>query len=494
MPQGVLGVNIGNHSVKVVELTRRGNSFVVQNLLTAPTQEAVVSGEVIQPDVVGQILKDLLTAANVRTRSAVVAVGGQTGVIVRVTELPKMTRRELAQAIPLEIERHLPFPSGTAIQAYTLLKEPEEVAEGEQIPVLFAAAREDLVNAYLMALQEAGLSPIGVEAEPLALARAVYAAQGFGLRDGQGGQISVVVNIGYEGTEISFLEGAKLIFTRLVPVGGRHLTEDIRDQLGLSTEEAERLKIEEGTAWVEQPPMPAPPATPTGLETQALPPSPVPPTPIPTERELPAPTAATEPTPSAPPPISFDLPEEPSPSPPTPPTLDFSLEFEPSPPSTSPQSPPSPTTEPLEFLPSAPPPSETPAPGLRAPQQEGGEVSAGGWAPPPTPEAVPIAVAVHHAISNRLVELAGEIARSVEFLASQRPNLMVTRVYLAGGGALLRELDRFLEMQLGVPVERLNPFQNMDLSAVAGRLGRDYLEQTAPLYAVAVGLALWAYL
>jgi Tfp pilus assembly PilM family ATPase len=107
---------------------------------------------------------------------------------------------------------------------------------------------------------------------------------------------------------------------------------------------------------------------------------------------------------------------------------------------------------------------------------------------------VPIAVAVHHAISNRLVELAGEIARSVEFLASQRPNLTVTRVYLAGGGALLRELDRFLEMQLGVPVERLNPFQNMDLSAVAGRLGRDYLEQTAPLYAVAVGLALWAYL
>lgn len=489
MPQGVLGVNIGNHSVKVVELTRRGNSFVVQHVLTAPTQEAVVSGEVIQPDVVGQILKELLKAAGVRTRSAVVSVGGQTGVIVRVTELPKMTHRELAQAIPLEIERHLPFQAGTAVQDYAILKDLDEVAEGEQIPVLFAAARDDLVNAYLMALQEAGLAPIGVEVEPLALARAVYAAQGFGLRDGQAEQVYVVVNLGYDGMEISFLEGTKLIFTRLVPLGGRHLSEDIRDHLGVSIEEAERLKIEEGTAWIEQPPMPTPPVAPTGLETQSLPQSSVPPSPAPMELELPTSLPEPEPSPSASPTISFDLPEEPSPPPSTPPTLDFSLEFEPSPPTPS-----SSSAAPSEFLPSPSPPSEPAPAGPRLWSPQGGEMSAGEWTPSPTPEAVPIAVAIHNAMSNRLMELAGEIARSVEFLASQRPNLTVARVYLAGGGALLRDLDRFLEAQLGVPVERLNPFRYMDLSAVAERLGRDYLEQTAPLYAVAVGLALWAYL
>jgi type IV pilus assembly protein PilM len=507
MAQSVLGVNMGNHSVKVVELARRGNSFIVQNLLIAPTQEAIVEGEVIQPDVLGQILRDLLRSAGVKTRSAIVSVGGQRGVIVRVTELPKMSRRELTQAIPLEIERHLPFQSGAAVQAYTLLKEPEEVAEGEQIPVLFAAAREDLVDAYLMALKEAGLSPIGVEAEPLALARAVYAAQGFGVRDGQGDQISVVVNIGYEGTEISFLEGAKLIFTRLVPVGGRHLTEDIRDHLGLSTEEAERLKIEEGTAWIEQPPTPTPP-TMAGAETQVIPPAPPPMAtePLPTF-EMPSAEVPSSPE-TLSPAISFDLPTEATPSPDlsaesppspaAPPALDFSLEFEPSPPTTSPSpptppSPPSPTvTTPLEFGAPTPSAPEQVTPGLWTPGE--GEVTGSGWEAPAVPEVVPLHVSIYNAMSGQLLSLADEIVRSVEFLASQRPNLTVARIYLAGGGALLRDLDRFLQERLGVSVERLNPFQYMDVSPVAGRFGHDYLEQTAPLYAVAVGLALWAYL
>jgi len=482
MAQTVLGVNMGNHSVKVVELTRRGNSFVVQNLLVAPTQDAIVEGEVIQPDVVGQILKELLKGAGVKTRSAVISVGGQRGVIVRVTELPKITRRELAQAIPLEIERHLPFQAGTAVHAYTLLKEPEEVAEGEQIPVLFAAAREDLVNAYLMALQEAGLSPVGVEVEPLALTRAVYAAQGFGLRDGRGNQVVAVVNIGYEGTEISFVEGTNLIFTRWVPVGGRHLTEDIRDHLGLSTEEAERIKVEEATAWVEQPQL-QPPQPVAESEAPAVPP---PSTPTASEASPTFELPSAEPSP---PTISFDLPTEPTPPSAAPPPLDFSLEFEP----TQPPPPSAPATTPLEFLPSQTPPTAPSQPELQ-PAAEATGIPSGEWTPPLAPESVPLPVAIYNAISPRLIELAGEIARSVEFLASQRPNLAVAHVYLAGGGALLKDLDRFLEAQLGVPVERLNPFQYMDLSPVAGRLGRDYLEQVAPLYAVAVGLALWAYL
>lgn len=461
MPKSVLGINMGNHSIKVVELARRGNSLVMQNLLVAPTQEAIVSGELVQPDVVALTLKDGLRNAGVRTRETVVAVGGQTGVIVRVTELPKMTRGELMRAIPLEIERHLPFPSGEVIQDYVLLKTPEEVAEGEQIPILFAAARADLVDAYLMAIQQAGLSPLAVEVEPLAALRALQAARGFGAEDGREGQVSILVNIGHEGTEISFVEGNTLIFTRFVPSGGRHLTEDIRDQLGMDLEEAERVKIELGTAWVEQPPTAAPP----GTETQALPPQP--------EKAPPAEALKPpepEPKETKPPTISFELPTEEAPPEPTVPSFDFSLPTEPSAPS-------------LEFLPTQPLSVPTPP----TPTIPAGERAA------PVPELMPTHQLVYNAISPRLIELAGEIARSVEFLMSQRPNITVGEIYLLGGGALLKDLDKFLEAQLGVRVIRLNPFRYIDTSPVAMRLGQDYLNQMAPLYSVAVGLALWAY-
>jgi len=488
MPKSVLGINMGNHSIKVVELTRRGNSFVVQNLLTAPTKEAIVSGEMIQPDVVAATLKELLRSAGVKTKDAVIAIGGQSGVVVRVTELPKMPRRELLKAIPLEIERHLPFQSGGVVQDYVLLREPEEVAEGEQIPVLFAAARADLVDAYLAAIQQAGLSPIAVEVEPLAAARALFAARGFGLTDGQSGRISVLVNIGYEGTEISFIEGGAVIFTRIVPFGGRHLTEDLRDHLGMDLEEAERVKIEQATAWLERPETP-PTAAPTGLETQVTPavtqpvPPVVPPPPAPVaEEELPSLSfeIPSEQRPEQT--VSFELPAEPAPPKPEEkeqvPSLEFSLPEEQ--PAAQPQAPT------LEFLPGQPAEIGIQPPAAPAPEE---------WLPPqPSAEALPIQELIYNAINPRLFELAGEIARSVEFLMSQRHNVVVDEVYLLGGGALLKDLDKFLQTQLGVPVVRLNPFKYMDASPVTSRMGRDYVEQVAPVFAVAVGLALWAYL
>jgi len=493
MPKSVLGINMGNHAIKVVELTRRGNSFVVQNLLTAPTKEAIVSGEMIQPDVVAATLKDLLKTAGIRTKEAVISVGGQTGVVVRVTELPKMPRKELVKAIPLEIERHLPFQSANMVQDYTLLREPEEVEEGGQIPILFAAARADLVDAYLAAVGQAGLSPFAVEVEPLAAARAFFAARGFGLRDGEHGRVSVLVNIGYEGTEISFVEGATLIFTRLVPFGGRHLTEDIRDHLGLDPEEAERLKIEQGVAWIERavPPAEVPSVA---VEEPVAPPTPptqpVPPVALPSQEEAPTLTfeLPTESTPKEAPPISFELPPEVAPlaekkEESQAPSLEFSLPLpgeEPSPPPPPPTPSPAPSLEfaPAEFGIQAPPPPPT---------EE--------WVPTPPPtEALPIHELIYNAISARLLELAGEIARSVEFLMSQRPNITVDEVYLLGGGALLKDLDKFLQAHLGIPVVPLNPFRYMDVSPVTSRLGRDYVERMAPMYAVAIGLALWAYL
>lgn len=492
MPKSVLGINLGNHSIKVVELTRRGNSFVVQNLLSAPTKEAIVSGEIIQPDVVTLTLKDLLRTAGVRTKEAVVAVGGQSGVVVRVTELPKMPRKELMKAIPLEIERHLPFQSSGVVQDYALLKEPEEVTEGGQIPILFAAARADLVDVYMLAVQQAGLSPIAVEVEPLAAARSFFAARGFGLTDGQPGRVSVLVNIGYEGTEISFVEGGAVIFTRFVPVGGRHLTEDLRDHLGMDLEEAERVKIEQATAWIEKPAAPEPEVQ-TGAETQVPPTAtqqvpPVVPPPPPTE-ELPSlsiefPTEEQQSEQK----ISFELPTEPVAKPEekeeSPPSLEFSLPLPEEQPPTPAREEPS-----LEFVPGQPtgegelsvqtPPAFTP--------EE--------WAPSPTPaQTPPIQELIFNAISPHLYELAGEIARSVEFLISQRSEVIVDEVYLLGGGALLKDLDKFLQNQLGVPVVRLNPFRYMDTSPVASKMKLERVEQVAPIYAVAVGLALWAYL
>ena len=54
-------------------------------------------------------------------------------------------------------------------------------------------------------------------------------------------------------------------------------------------------------------------------------------------------------------------------------------------------------------------------------------------------------------------DLLVEVQRSIDFYLSQGSDRVVTKIFLCGGTANLKELDRFLNRELNVPVEIFNP-------------------------------------
>ncbi len=90
---------------------------------------------------------------------------------------------------------------------------------------------------------------------------------------------------------------------------------------------------------------------------------------------------------------------------------------------------------------------------------------------------------VSQAVGQVARDLVAEVHRSVDFYLSQGPDRSIGRIMLAGGTARLKNLDKHLAQELKVPVSVLNPF-----SFVKG--GENVPEDLAPLFGVAVGLAL----
>jgi len=83
-------------------------------------------------------------------------------------------------------------------------------------------------------------------------------------------------------------------------------------------------------------------------------------------------------------------------------------------------------------------------------------------------------------------ELVGEVRRSIDYYQAQTGGeKSVDKVMLSGGSSRLKNLDRFLSDELGLPVDINNPFRGIDTTRVPGRDWQDL----APLFAVAVGLA-----
>ncbi len=94
---------------------------------------------------------------------------------------------------------------------------------------------------------------------------------------------------------------------------------------------------------------------------------------------------------------------------------------------------------------------------------------------------------VMHAVNS---EVAGEIARTVDYYKSTAGEGEVDRLLLCGGGALAKGLVEELQERMQIKVELVNPFGEIDCSAADGEASE--LEAMGPMAAVGVGLALRA--
>lgn len=97
-------------------------------------------------------------------------------------------------------------------------------------------------------------------------------------------------------------------------------------------------------------------------------------------------------------------------------------------------------------------------------------------------------------VANAIMGVAGQLSSLIQstlMIARAQvklSDLKIDRVLLAGGGASLKGLDRYLQQAMGVPVERFDPFAISDLSQLPDD-ERALAEKAPHEFAVAVGLA-----
>jgi type IV pilus assembly protein PilM len=95
---------------------------------------------------------------------------------------------------------------------------------------------------------------------------------------------------------------------------------------------------------------------------------------------------------------------------------------------------------------------------------------------------------VERVLGSVAEQMAGEIQRSLDFYASTAADSHLAKVLLSGGTAKIPALFKTIEQRVGVPVEILNPFKNIEIDN--RRFDPAHIMDIAPTAAVAVGLAL----
>ena len=248
----VVGLNIGNETIKAVELRGKGLDIAVTALGSIATPpDCLSNGVILNPVSLASALRDLFAQSGIKTRNVISSVSGSGALVVRVLEVPRMSDTELVENMNTDLERYIPFPPNEVVKDFRPLRELPSDPDSPNMEVLLAAAQNEVIDQHLQVLRDAKIEPQAIDVEPLAAARAIF----FDASKNNGSEpfvdynvATAVVNIGATNTEISVLRGDILVFTRSVPVGGHSMTQALADTLGLAWPDAEQLKIEMGDA------------------------------------------------------------------------------------------------------------------------------------------------------------------------------------------------------------------------------------------------------
>jgi general secretion pathway protein L len=222
--KNVLGLDLGSHDAKAVEIRQSLRSFEVIALRNRPGPDAAAAGD---PEFVrGFVSQHLLS-----TEHVVAALRGDR-ISSRRISLPFTETKKIAAAIPFEVEEDLPFDIGDCLIDWETVR-----SDRSSVEVIANVATRAEVARTVETLREAGCPPHTLEAEGLVLSNLAALFDLGGTR--------MLVDLGHEKTTFCTMVDGAAVAARTIPVAGRHLSEAIARDRGLTHAEAERVKCEE---------------------------------------------------------------------------------------------------------------------------------------------------------------------------------------------------------------------------------------------------------
>lgn len=233
--KSTLGIDIGSHNIKLIELGKDGDNKV--SLLSAgsmPTPPKSLSSSLsADQESIVYVLKQLVKETGAKSTEVSIALP-ESQVFTRVIEVPALSQRELTSALKWEAEQYIPLPLDQVNLDFTVLRDEKTTGTGK-MDVLLVAAPKTLLEKYLTIIEQADLVPVSAETEILAATRAL-------VRGVPNLKHVMIVSLGAQSTDIAIVKSGVLLFARSIGAAGDALTRSLMESMEFSAVQSEEYK------------------------------------------------------------------------------------------------------------------------------------------------------------------------------------------------------------------------------------------------------------
>jgi len=251
-----VGIDIGTSSIKIVELSKDGGRFKLENYgffeLESIEEALSVAGSLVKSHVarlsdndLAWGIKEIFKRSKMSARDAVASLPSFSTFATTVT-MPYLSEKDMAKTIGFEARKYVPLPLDDVVLDWSIINiaangNPQPGDSGLQpvsakpptVEVFLVAVPKQETERYKSIMKNASLNLRALELENAALIRALV-----------GNDLSslAIINIGGRSTSILIVDTGFERVSHNYEIGGFEITRSISKSLNVSLKRAEELK------------------------------------------------------------------------------------------------------------------------------------------------------------------------------------------------------------------------------------------------------------
>ncbi len=236
-----IGVDLGSHNIRLLQLSRRGDDVVALAAASAPQPVIEPGGDASQRiAAVALCIRKLLSGNGFAGRQAVACLSGEV-IQYKNVRLPRMPAEELRSAAEWEATDRLKLVDGAAMVRYY---DAGEVRQGEESreELILMAASTAAVETQMRMLTQAGLQPMALDVEPSALARALAGMDDDALANDAETPPRLILDVGFSASKVVIIRQGRIVFYKPIDIGGHKFDQAIAKHLNLDVAQAAELR------------------------------------------------------------------------------------------------------------------------------------------------------------------------------------------------------------------------------------------------------------
>jgi len=235
------GIDISDLSIKLMKLESSGKKIKVSSFGKKTIPSDIIQNGTLQDEkkftqLVGEAVREM-SGRGPRTRWAVVSLPSQE-TFLRVVQMPIMKDEDIKRSIKWSAEENIPLNLNEAYFDWEKIPTPEG-KHIDHIDALVVAHPKKTIDAYVRAIEAAGVRVISIEIGVISAARAVVS-------DDLMKETVLIVDIGTLKTDVSIYASGAVRFTSSMDIAGHSFSQSIAEKLKIGYSEAEKLKVEFG--------------------------------------------------------------------------------------------------------------------------------------------------------------------------------------------------------------------------------------------------------